>query len=195
MPELRYETTPLELIDTNRVAQAQLRLAAVELAGAWARIKGIQLQYWPELTLFITGPPVYQHSAQNEAFWDLRQVRANANFFWRIDTRGAIATQLKQTRRDQELQLARLRQDGLILIEKMLVAQKLMGVLREQADQLHAILPLVSQIPVAVDYAGILEATEKARSLRDQERKLRRELSELNTLFWFVDERKWPAHD
>ena len=96
---------------------------------------------------------------------------------------------------DVDLGEARLRQDGITLIEKMLAAQKLMANLREQADQLHAILPLISQIPVAVDYAGILESSEKARSLRDQERKLRRELAELNTLFWFVDERKWPAHD
>ncbi len=195
MPDLHYETNALELLDTNHVGQAQLRLAAVELVAAWARIKGIQLQYWPELTLFITGPPVYQRSSGNEAFWDVRQVRANANFFWRIDTRGAIATQLRQTRRDQELQLARLRQDGILLIEKMLAAQKLMVALGEEIAQLDAILPLVSQVPVAMDYAGITESTEKARSLRDQERKLRRELAEINTLFWFVDDTRWPAHE
>jgi hypothetical protein len=31
--------------------------------------------------------------------------------------------------------------------------------------------------------------------LRDQERRLRRELAELNTLFWFVDEQKWSQHE
>jgi hypothetical protein len=49
----------------------------------------------------------------------------------------------------------------------------------------------VAQAPAAVDYAGILKTTEVVRSLRDQERKLRREVDELNTLFWFVDETKW----
>jgi len=195
LPELHYDTQPLELTDTNNIARIQIKLAAIEFIAAWARIKGIQLQYWPELTLFITGPPVYQRSAGSEMFWDAGQIRANANFFWRIDTRGQIATQLRQTRRDQELQLVRLRQDALALIDKILAAQKLMGTLRQQADQLHQLLPLLAQVPPASDYTGILKATETAQSLRDQERKMRRELAELNTLFWFVDETKWTAHN
>ena len=196
MPELRYDSEPLELTDTNRVAQVQMKLAAIEFVAAWARIKGIQLQYWPELTLFITGPPVYQRNAGgNESFWDAGKIRANANFFWRLDTRGQIANQLRQTRRDQELQLTRLRQDALALIDKILAAQKLMGTLREQADQLNQLLPLLSQVPPASDYTGILKATEAAQTLRDQERKLRRDLAELNTLFWFVDETKWARHN
>ncbi len=93
------------------------------------------------------------------------------------------------------MQLARLRLDGLALIDKILAAQKFMGSLRQQADQLHQLLPLLEQIPPAADYTGILKATENARALRDQERKLRRELAELNTLFWFVDETKWAHHD
>src|SRR5258706_8348305 len=108
LPEFRYDLNPLQLSDTNNVARLQLRLAAIELTGAWARIKGIQLQYWPDLTLFITGPPLYQRSGQSQTFWNAGQIRANANFYWRIDTRGQIANQLRQTERDQAMQLARL---------------------------------------------------------------------------------------
>jgi hypothetical protein len=195
LPQLRYDVAPLQLTDTNTVAQLQMKLAAIEFVAAWARIKGIQLQYWPDLTIFITGPPLYSHSTSGENFWDLGQVRANANFYWRIDTRGQIANQLRQTRRDQELQIVRLRQEALALIDKILAAQQLMGTLREQADQLDQLLPLMAQVPAAADYTGILKANEAARSFRDQERKLRRELAELNTLFWFVDETKWTRHD
>jgi len=196
LPELHYDKEPLELTDTNRVGRGQMKLAAIEFVAAWARIKGIQLQYWPELTLFITGPPVYQRNlGGSETFWDAGKIRVNANFFWRIDTRGQIANQLRQTRRDQDLQLTRLRQDALALIDKILAAQRLMGTLREQADQLTELLPLLSQVPPASDYTGILKATETAQSLRDQERKLRRELAELNTVFWFVDETKWARHN
>jgi hypothetical protein len=195
LPEFRYDLNPLQLSDTNSVAQLQLRLAAIEFAGAWARIKGIQLQYWPDLTLFISGPPLYQRSGQSETFWNAGQIRANANFYWRIDTRGQIANQLRQTERDQAMQLARLRLAAVALIDKILAAQKFMGTLRQQADELHQLVPLLGQIPPAADYTGILKATENGRTLRDQERKLRRELAELNTLFWFVDETKWARHD
>jgi hypothetical protein len=195
LPDLDYQEKPLEPTNTNNVAQLQLKLAAIEFVGAWARIKGIQLQYWPELTLFITGPPVYQKTAGVENFFDAGKLRANANFFWRLDTRGQISRQLKQTRRDNDLQLARLRQEALALIDKILAAQKLVGTLRKEADQLQQLAPLLGQIPPAADYTGILKTTETARSLRDQERKLRRELAELNTLFWFVDDTKWVRHN
>lgn len=195
LPQFRYDLTPLELSDTNRIAQLQIKLAAIEFVAAWARIKGIQLQYWPDLSVFVTGPPVYQRSAGVESFWNAGQLRLNANVFYRIDTRGQIATQIRQTRRDQELQIARLRQDALALIDKILAAQKFMGTLRQQADQLKQVLPLLSQVPPAADYTGILKAAENARNLRDQERKLQRELAELNTVFWFVDDTKWARHD
>ena len=80
-------------------------------------------------------------------------------------------------------------------IDKILAAQKFMGTLRQQADQLNQVLPLLSQVPPAADYTGILKAAENARTLRDKERKLRRDLAELNTVFWFVDETKWARHD
>ena len=195
LPNLNYQEKPLEPADTNNVAQLQLKLAAIEFVGAWARIKGIQLQYWPELTLFITGPPVYQKTSSMESFFDAGKLRANANFFWRLDTRGQNARQLRQSRRDNDLQEARLRLEALALIDKILAAQKLVSTLRQEADQLQQLAPLLGQIPPAADYTGILKATETARSVRDQERKLRRELAELNTLFWFVDDTKWVRHN
>jgi len=195
LPALNYERSPLPLQDTNRVAQLQMKLAAIEFVAAWARVKGVQLQYWPELTIFITAPALYQKNGGTASFWDAGQLRANANFFWRLDTRGQIARQIRQTKREQEMQLTRLRQEALALIDKIVAAQKLVQSLRQEADRLSQLEPLLGQIPPAADYTGILKANETARSLRDQERKLRKELAELDTLFWFVDETKWVRHD
>jgi hypothetical protein len=190
-PVLPYTQHPLPLQDSNRVAQLQIQLVALELVGAWAQVRGIKLQYWPELTIFITGPPVYQRAAGVETFWSLSQVRASADLFWRLDTRGYIAQQLRQARRDQALQWARLREESLALMDKLLAAQKLTVTLTEQIRQLDQLLPILQQMAPPQDYAGILKSLEQTRSLRDQERKLRRDLAELNTLFWFVDEEQW----
>src|SRR5438046_4282904 len=62
-PGLSYAQQPLPLQDSNRVAQLQIKLLAVELVAAWAQVNGIKLQYWPELTIFVTGPPLYQRTA------------------------------------------------------------------------------------------------------------------------------------
>jgi len=183
----------LTLADSNRVAQLQMKLVAVELVAAWAQVRGIKLQYWPELTIFVTGPPLYQRTAGVEHFWSLGDVRASADLFWRLDTRGYVSRQLKQARRDQALQWARLREETLALMDKLLAAQKLMAKLGEQIDQLDQLLPVLEQAPTPQDYAGILKAVETTRSVREQERRLRRELAELNTLFWFVDEQRWES--
>jgi hypothetical protein len=192
-PVLPYAQQPLPLADTNRVAQLQIKLVAVELVGAWAQLKGIKLQYWPELTMYITGPPVYQRAAGAQQVWSPADVRASVNVFWQLDTRGEIARQLRQVGRDQTLQKERVRQESLALIDKLLIAQKLMVTLREQLDQLRRFLPLLEGAPAPQDYAGLWKTVETNRSLRDQERKLRRDLAELNILFWFVDEQQWKS--
>ena len=106
LPRFDYEDHPLRLNDTNRIAQLQMHLVAIELVGAWAQIQGIKLQYWPELTIFVTGPSVFQVANGHAQFWSSGDVVAQADFFWSIDTRGYVGLQLRQTRRAQELQKA-----------------------------------------------------------------------------------------
>ena len=75
--------------------------------------------------------------------------------------------------------------------DKLLSAQKLTLTVRQQLEQLQQFLPMLEQAAPPQDYAGILKSVETNRSLRDRERKLRHDLAELNTLFWFVDEEAW----
>jgi hypothetical protein len=191
LPSLAYDTEPLPLLDTNRIAQLQMRLVAIELVGAWARLTGIKLQYWPDVRLFVSGPPIYQRRAGSETFFDADEIRVSADAFWRLDTRGQVSRQLRQTRRDQELQITRIRQESIALIDRILAAQRLLADLRKEIDELNQIIPVIESIAPAPDFANIVKAAETRRSLRDQERRLRRELADLKTLFWFVDEQKW----
>ncbi len=191
MPAFGYDAAPLPLADTNRVAQLQMRLVAIEMAGAWAREVGIKLQYWPEVNFFVTGPAVYQRVNGMTRTWKPEEIVLRGDFFWRIDTRGYVARQLKQARRDQALQLTQIQQDSLALVDKLLAAQRLLAGCREQLTQVQRVLPLLEQAPLPADFAGILGMLDLYRNLKDQERKLRREIAELNVLMWFVDEQKW----
>ena len=194
-PGLNYEASPLPLADTNRIAQLQMRLVAIELVGAWARLVGIKLQYWPEFRLFVSGPPVYTRRAGNDTFFDAENIRLSADVFWRLDTRGQVAKQLRQTRRDQELQVARIHQESIALIDRILAAQRILNDLRTEIAELNQLIPIVESVPPPADFTSIVKAAETRRSLRDQERRLRRDLAELNTLFWFVDEQKWSQRE
>jgi hypothetical protein len=194
-PGLEYATDPLPMDDTNRIAQLQMRLVALELVGAWARIVGIKLQYWPEVRLFVTGPPIYTRRAGSETFFDADQIRLTADVFWQLDIRGQIARQLRQTRREQELQIEQVRQQSIALIDRLLSAQKLVNDLRNEIAELDQVIPVVEALPPAAEFTSIVKAAETRSSLRDEERRLRRELAELNTLFWFVDEQKWNQRE
>ncbi len=193
LPDFPYGTEPLPLNDTNRVARLQRQLVAIELVRAWAQIHGIKLQYWPELTFFVGGPSVYQRVNGENQFWSASSATATANFFWTIDTRGYVAMQLRQTRREQELELARLQLDSQDLISRLLAAQRLVGELQEQIQQLDRLIAALDNIPQDLDVTSIVQSMESNRSLRLQRFKLRRDLAEVNTLFWFVDEQRWPA--
>ncbi|EEF62664.1 TolC family protein [Pedosphaera parvula] len=194
LPDLAYEKQPLPLADTNRVAKLQTRLAALELVRAWGLIHGIKLQYWPELSIFVSGPSVYQRSAGASSFWSAKDVQATADFFWNLDTRGYISQQLRQTKRDQALQIEQLRLDSEALIDRLLAAQRLAGSLQAQADQLDQLIAVLDRVPPSFDFNTVLQTADTARSLRRQRFELRRDLAEVNTLFWFVDEQKWAAN-
>ena len=195
VPAFAYDVEPLPVADTNRIAQVQLRLVAIELVAAWARVTGIKLQYWPEARLVFSAPPLYRRRAGDETFFDAEDIRLTADVFWRLDTRGQVSKQLRQTRRDQELQIARIRQESLALIDRILTAQRLLEDLRTEIAELNQLIPIVEGIAPQADFTSIVSAAETRRSLRDQERRLRREVAELNTLFWFVDEQKWSQRE
>ena len=191
LPELDYAQHPLPLLDTNRVARLQIRLAALELVRAWAQLHGIKLQYWPELAIFVSGPSLYQRQDGQSQFWSASQASASADFFWNLDTRGYVRMQLRQTRRQQELELAELRQDSLDLVNRLVAAQRLNGSLQTQLERMERLSRLLEQVPPGLDVNSLMQRVGQNRTLRLETFRLRRELAETDTLFWFVDEDRW----
>jgi outer membrane protein TolC len=194
LPLLRYQQNPLPLGDTNRVAQLQMRLLAVELEAARAQILGMKLRYWPELNIFITSPPLYQKQFGQERFWDSEEVRASADLFWTIDTRGNNARMIRQTVRQQDLQIQRYQQESLTLMNRLLYTQQIIDTVQKQLERVESQLALLLAIPPAQNYTAIEKYSIDYRTLTLQQLQLKRELSDLNALFWFVDEAAWSNH-
>jgi hypothetical protein len=191
LPQFHYDRDPLPLGDTNRVAQLQLRLAAIELEAARAELLGMKLRYWPELNIFVTGPPIYQSSYGYEAFWSANALQASANAFWWIDTRGYISRQIRQTKRQQGIEQERLRQESLGLMQKLVFTQDLLKVTRERERDLEQQLAVLEAIPPAQNFSALQKYANEYQTTSDQLHHARREAAELNTLFWFVDEAAW----
>jgi hypothetical protein len=191
LPRLEYDVAPLPLDDTHRVAALQMKLVALELEGARARVQGTKLRYWPELTLFVTGPPIYQRAGGQERFWDASEVMASANLFWYLDTRGYIGRQLRQMQRQNEIQRERFRQEGVSLINRLMFTQSILEDTIEKAQQIDFQMEVMEGAPPLQNYAALHRYADEHRMLMEQQRRIRRELAELQTLFWFVDEAAW----
>lgn len=191
VPDLHYHENPLPLTDTNRVAQLQMRLLAVELEAAQAVLQGLKLRYWPELNIFITGPPIYQRLSGQERWWDADSLRASADIFWMVDTRGQIRRMIRQTARRQQLQNEQLRLENLALINRLIFTQELIDAVEQQLERVTLQLQLLVQVPPAQDFAAIERYARDYRLLTQEQLRLRQELSELNSLFWFVDDAAW----
>jgi hypothetical protein len=192
LPDLRYHQEPLPLADTNRVAQLQMKLFALELEAAHATLTGIKLRYWPELNIFITGPPVYSRAGGQSRWWDASQVRGSADVYWQLDTRGYISRQLKQTKRTQALQRERFEQESLALMDRLLFTQKLMDATKEQLTRTEKEIQFLLAVPPAQNFLAVQKYTQDYRELTQRQIRLRRELAEFNALFWFMDEQAWP---
>jgi hypothetical protein len=192
MPNLHYDTDPLPIGDTNRVAQIQMRLFALEMEANKATLMGMKMRYWPELNIFISGPPVYQQVAGKGVWWDANQVRGSADLYWQMDTRGYISRQIKQTKRAQELERDRYEQESLALMDRLMFTQKLMKSTREQLDRTESEIQFMMQVPPAQNFLSIQKYAEDYRQLTRRQIQLRREMSEFQALFWFMDEQAWP---
>jgi hypothetical protein len=192
LPELRYNAEPLPLTDTNRVAQLQLKLVALELEAARMTILGVKLRYWPELNIFISGPPVYQRVAGGDLWWDAEQVRGSADLFWQLDTRGYISRQIKQTRRSQALQKEKYEQESLALMDRLIFTQDLLKRTQEQLDRTDKEIQFLLATPPSQNFLSVQKYIEDYRQLTQQRIRLRHEVSEFNALFWFMDEQAWP---
>ena len=195
LPDLRYHENPLPLTDTNRVAQLQMKLLAVELEAARAQLLGLKLRYWPDLNIFVSGPPIYSRTGGRERFWDADELRASADVFWNIDTRGTLGRTIRQTKRQQELQKERYRQESLALMNRLIFTQQLIDTVKLQLERVEGQLAILLAVPAAQNYPALEKYSHDYRTLTLQQLQLRRELSELNALFWFVDEFAWHTNN
>jgi hypothetical protein len=189
LPALDYRDFPLG--DTNRVGRLQMQMAAIELVGAQAQRQGIKMQYWPDLYINLSGPPIYQRASGTESFWDWEDLRVNAYLFWQLDTRGNISRQLRQSQRNQALQEDQARLEAQGLIARLLVAQRLLSTVSQQEGQTTRQLEMLNQIPPPANFQSWQELYSSRRTLYQERQKLRAQASELNTLFWFLDDAQW----
>lgn len=191
LPAFDYASAALDLQDTGRFGGLYRRLQAAELEGARLRQRGLRLQYWPDLQINLTSPPFYQNHGGPR--WSADVIQLNLGASVPLDLRGTLAQQLEETRRDFARLEARLREQNARLLTRLLQAR---DSLQLNARQLHLTelrLEALRELPFAASPARARDNLERLLALDQQRTALRLEQTQLEALFWILDETRWPG--
>lgn len=187
-PRFDYAQTGTQLADTGRFGRLQRELQAIELTGAVLRGRGVQLQYWPDLRLNLTSPPLY---ASNGGSWTFDQLFLTASTSVPLDLRGSIAQQARESARDQAELESRLKQTITQTVQQLRLAQ---AALAQNARRLRLVelrLEGLRSLALPTSPAQARENLEQLLALDEQRSGLVVERGRLEALFWLLDETHW----
>ncbi len=191
LPMLYAEDALPKLEDLDRVAVLWRQLRAAELEGARMVELGAQLNYWPELRMTVSSPPLFQSQGGQTVNWDKDAVNFSLNTSVSLDTQMRNAFRLRQIRRGNALMLDRMEQDTAELIRRLEEGLAAWQFNRDElllAETRHRLL-LQSLSSGTLDTAN--DRLESLLRIEEQLMRIRTEQAELESLFWRLDESRW----
>jgi hypothetical protein len=191
LPQHDYLTRPLNLKNARHTGLLFRQLQAVELEGARLAEFGIRLRYWPDLSINLASPPVYQIAGGRAADWSLDQVLVNLSSGLTFDTRGQTASQLAEVRRQVAILRERLAEENTRTIQKLLIARQALELNQKQLRLTELRLEAMRGLNRSLDPARNRDQLERLLALDERRAGLLLENSQLQAMFWFMDERKW----
>lgn len=190
-PRFDYATAGPDLHDLARFGGLHRRLQAAELEGMRLRQRGIRLQYWPDLTINLTSPPFYQ--TRGGSSWSAYAIFLNLGASVPLDLRGNIAQQLRETQRDFERLELELREQNARTLTGLDRARASLQLNARRLRLTEARLDALRALPVAQSPARTRDNLERLLALDQQRTSLLLEQTQLEALFWLLDESRWPA--
>lgn len=190
-PSFNYAENPPDLRDTEHFAQLYRRLLATDLEGARLRQRGIKLQYWPDLQINLSSPPLYQVNQGRTRRWSGDDLVLNLSATVPLDLRGSISQQLRETKRDFARLEIKIREQTAQTIQTLRQAQTSLTLNARQLQLTEARLDALRGLPSGMNPARARENLERLLSLDQQRTSLLLEKVQLEALFWLLDETKW----
>ncbi len=191
LPQHDYLSSPLDLKDTRRTGVLFRQLQAVELEGARLAELGVKLRYWPDISVNLSSPPIYQVAGGRSIDWDIDQVLLNLSSSVSLDTRGQIGAQLRETRRQVAVLRERLAEQNTQTIQNLLIARRALEMNQKQLRLTELRLEAMRGLDRSLDPARNRDQLERLLALDQRRAALLLERSQLQGMFWLMDERKW----
>lgn len=189
LPRFDYAADGLDLHDLARFGGLYRHLQAAELEGARLRDRGVKLQYWPDLSINLTSPPLYQ--SRGGQAWSADALVLNLSASVPLDLRGTIAQQLRETKRDFARLETKLREQNARTITSLLRARESLRLNARRLRLTEARLDALRSLPAAQSPARTRDNLERLLNLDQQRTSLLLEQTQLESLFWLLDESRW----
>lgn len=195
LPTLYPDQQLPDIQDLEQIAVLWRQLRAAELEGARMTELGAQLNYWPDLRMTVSSPPLFQSQGGQTFDWDKDAVTFSLSSSLSIDTQMRNAFRLRQIRRGNALILESLGQESAEIIRRL---KEGLATWQFNQDELlltetrHRLL-LKSLATGSLDTAN--DRLESLLRVEEQLTRLRSEQAELEALFWRLDEAQWQRKD
>jgi hypothetical protein len=193
LPRFDYADDSFDLRDSSRFGGLYRRLQAAEIEGARLRQRGIKFQYWPDLTINLTSPPLYQ--SRGSQSWSADSLVLSLGAAVPIDLRGRISQQLRETKRDFAYLETKLREQNALTLTGLARARDSLRLNARHLRLTDARLGALRSLPAAQSPARTRDNLDRLLTLDQQRTSLLLEKVQLESLFWLLDESRWTSPD
>lgn len=195
LPVLDYAANPPDFADTARYGQLFRQLQALDVEALDLRVRGVKLQYWPDLRLSLSSPPLYQNNGGTSTSWDVDQVLFSANSTVPIDIQGNISRQLREARRDRDLQFARMADQLSLTLQRLDASRDALALTARRLRVAELRLQGLRTLPLTQSAESVRQNLDRLLRLDEQRTTLLLERARLEHLFWILDETRWTRPD
>ncbi|MGF1453609.1 MAG: hypothetical protein ACFB21_16225 [Opitutales bacterium] len=196
LPFVDYLDQPIDLSEPSRYAVLLRRLQATELEGARLRKLGVVLDYWPDISLSLSMPPLFTYSdGEARSTFALDRLRVNFNSSVNFDTQLRTTYRLRSTKRQIEIMHQRMQQEIASEIQRITLAREELKLTQRRLETVNVRLAALRQAPPATTLEQLRAQLANILLLTQQRANLRMDLAQIEASFWIIDESRWPELD
>lgn len=183
LPPLDYAAAPPALDGSRRFASLHLTRAALQLLALDAQRQGLLVAEWPQVSVLLSAPPLYQRASGRDSYLSLGDLRVSGFISYSTDFRGRRALSRAQAARQAEIARTALNlaMAGLVArLQDGAAALAGLDARRAGLQQAEAALRQSGAVAEAIGVARTLDETAD-------------EIDEFNFSFWVLDDPRWGA--
>lgn len=191
LPELRYEELPLNLNDTKNVAVLLRKNLAADLEALRLRVLNSKLNFFPDLRLGISTPPLYQKRGKRSTPFSAEDIRLSFSSSVSLDTQGRLRHNLKSVKRQVAIQNEVIREQLYASIQRALLAQREMALLSKELRLTEARLIALKKQSSPSSMDDFRVKIEQHQILTEQITRLKLKKAKLEGGFLIMDDGYW----